>query len=261
MNEKKKLLIVLSFIIFIIAACTIMVIVENIKSKTIYNQFIEAYEKEGNTLVYIGRPTCSYCNLLDINMSDMKQRYDFEYIYINTDSFNNNYMNKVLEKLELTSTGTPYLAIVGDNKVIDRQNGFADYDKLFEFLQKNKIIKEDAELLLNYIGINEYEKILKSKDNNIVVVGQSTCRYCLNAKVILNEIVEEKGITINYLNITYLTTDEKKIFTDSFDYFKSNSWGTPVMMIVKNGKIVDMIEQLTTKDKYIEFFEKNGVLK
>ena len=178
MNEKKKLLIVLSFIIFIIAACTIMVIVENIKSKTIYNQFIEAYEKEGNTLVYIGRPTCSYCNLLDINMSDMKQRYDFEYIYINTDSFNNNYMNKVLEKLELTSTGTPYLAIVGDNKVIDRQNGFADYDKLFEFLQKNKIIKEDAELLLNYIGINEYEKILKSKDNNIVVVGQSTCRYC-----------------------------------------------------------------------------------
>ena len=66
-------------------------------------------------------------------------------------------MNGVLENLELTIIGTPYLAIVGDNKVIDRQNGFADYDKLFEFLQKNKIIKEDAELLLNYIGINEYD--------------------------------------------------------------------------------------------------------
>ena len=238
-----------------------MILVDNARNKAVYNKFIEAYEKDSNTLVYIGRPTCGYCNLLDINMSEMKERYDFDYIYINTDSFSSTYMKKVLEKLSLTSIGTPYLAIVGNNKVVDRQNGFADYDKLFSFLQKNKIIKEDAKLLLNYIGLNEYEKILKSKGNNIVVIGQSTCPHCLNAKVLLNQIVEEKDITINYLNITYLTPDEKKTFTNSFDYFKSDSWGTPVMMIIKNGKIVDMLEEFTTKDKYVEFLEENGVLK
>ena len=140
-----------------------------------------------------------------------------------------------------------------------RQTEYKDYDETFKFLQTNGIISSDSKLLLNYIGIDEYKKLVSGKENSIIVVGQSTCTYCVNAKVILNDIVASNGTKVNYLNVTYLDDDAKKEFISSFDYF-SGSWGTPLTLIVKDGKIVDKLEQMVSKDEYISFFEKNGVL-
>ena len=103
------------------------------------------------------------------------------------------------------------------NIMTTEQNGYSDYDITFEFLQDNGIIDEDAELLLNYIGLDEYEKLLKGKENSVVVVGQSTCAYCIQSKIILNKIAEEKGVEINYLNISYLTEEEGADFEASLD--------------------------------------------
>lgn len=259
MNEKNKLIIVLAVILFIVVGVVGFSIYESKKSEKMYNEFEEKFNGSTNALVYIGRPTCGYCNLLTPSLEDMKSRYNFDYTYINIDKINNKYLNKILEKLKITSLGTPYLAIVSNGEVIDTQNGYADYDKIFEFLQKNTIISSDSKLLLNYINLEEYNKIIKEKDSNIIVVGQSTCQYCVKAKVILNEIASKNDIEINYLNLSYLQQEEYTDFTSSFDYFQGE-FGTPVTLIVKDGKIVDKLEQLVTKDEYVKFFEKNGVL-
>ena len=152
------------------------------------------------------------------------------------------------------------MAVVSNGEVVDSQNGYADYDIIFEFLQENNIIAEDAELLLNYIGLEEYEKLLDGKENSVVVVGQSTCAYCIQSKIILNKIAEEKDVEINYLNISYLTEEEGAEFEGSLDYFEEEQWGTPLMLIVRDGKLIDIIEQLVTEDEYIEFLEENEVL-
>ena len=102
-------------------------------------------------------------------------------------------------------------------------------------------------------------KRYQSDEKNIIVVGQSTCGYCVQAKLILNEIAEEKDVTINYLNVSYMTEEEGEKFESSLEYFEG-SWGTPVMMIVQDGKMIDIVEQLVTKDEYIEFLEENEVL-
>ena len=197
--------------------------------------------------------------MLNPSLTDMKERYDFDYIYIDAAKINSSYMSKILEKLNLTSIGTPYLAIVSNGKIVDTQNGYADYDVTFEFLQENDIIDKDAKLLLNYIDYEEYDKLLKSDEKNIIVVGQSTCGYCVQAKLILNEIAEEKDITINYLNVSYMTEEEGEKFEKSLEYFEG-SWGTPVMMVVQDGEMIDIVEQLVTKGEYIEFLEENEVL-
>lgn len=259
MNENKKLIVVLGVIAAIIAIIITASIVDGSKNEKLYDEFRTAFESSENSLIYIGRPTCGYCNLLNPSILDMKERYNFDYVYVNTDELSSKYLNKILSDLDITSLGTPYLAVVSNGEVVARQTEYKDYDETFKFLQTNGIISSDSKLLLNYIGIDEYKKLVSGKENSIIVVGQSTCTYCVSAKVILNDIVASNGTEINYLNVTYLDDDAKKEFISSFDYF-SGSWGTPLTLIVKDGKIVDKLEQMVSKDEYISFFEKYGVL-
>lgn len=259
MNENKKLYIVLGAIALIVVLIGGLIFNSYKKQQGIYDEFLDAYNGTENTLVYIGRPTCGYCSLLSPNLEEMADRYKFDYIYLNTDEINSSIMQKVLKDLGLTSVGTPYLAIVSNGKVVARQNGYTDYDVTFKFLQENHIIGKDAQLLLNYIGLDEYKTLLAEDKLNVIVVGQSTCSYCIKAKLVLNQVVEEKGIDINYLNVSYLESEEKFTeFESTLEYLQSE-WGTPIMMIVKNGQLVDVKEGVSTKSGYIEFLEENGV--
>ena len=260
MNESKKILIVVGVVVFAVLGIFGFALAEGKASEELYNEFENAFNGDKNTLVYLGSSTCGYCQLLNPSLEDMKERYEFDYVYIDASEINSSYLNKILKELEISSLGTPYLAVVSNGKVVDTQNGYSDYDVTFEFLQENEIIDKDSELLLNYIGYDEYEKLLNGKDNSVVVVGQSTCGYCVQAKIILNKIAEEKDVEINYLNISYLKEEEGEKFESSLDYFEDEQWGTPLMLIVKDGKLVDIIEQLVTEDEYIEFLEENEVL-
>lgn len=260
MNESKKMLIVVGAVVFVILGIFGFALTESKASEQMYNDFEAALNGSENKLVYIGSSTCGYCQLLNPSLEDMKERYNFDYLYIDANEISSGYLKKILSKLEISSLGTPYLAVVSNGEIVDTQNGYSDYDITFKFLQDNEIIGKDEKLLLNYIDYEEYEKLLKSDEKNVIVVGQSTCSYCVQAKVILNEIVEEEDVTINYLNISYLTEEEGTEFESSLEYFEG-SWGTPVMMIVQDGKMVDIIEQFVEKEEYVEFLKDNGVIK
>lgn len=260
MNEIKRLIVVLSVTAVLLFSIIGFVFIGNKNSKSVYESFKEKFNGETNSLIYIGRPTCGYCNLLTPSLDDMKQRYNFEYTYINVDEISESILNKILQDLQIKEVGTPYMAVVSGGKVIGVQNGYADYDETFKFLQNNSIISSEEKLLLNYISYTEYENLIKSKEKSIIVVGQSTCSYCINAKLVLNNIAEKNNTKINYLNVSYLTEQEITKFTSSFDYFGTDTWGTPVTIIVQKGKIIDMIEGYATEEEYTEFFEKNEVL-
>lgn len=267
MNEKKKLWIILGGILLLVLLIVLLAINNTQKSKKLYEEFEKAFNSSENALIYIGRPTCKYCTLLQPSLDEMSDRYDFNYVYINIDDFSSTYFNQVMEKLGIKEIGTPYLAIVKDGKVIAKNsdnedktlNGYMDYDKLFGFLQNNGIIAEDAKLNLNYIGYDDYAKLLAGSEKSVIVIGQSTCGYCIQAKLILNKLADEKSVKINYVNVSYFSEEQGKNFEKSLEYF-SGEWGTPVMMIVQDGKMVDVLENLNSQAKYEEFLKKNGVL-
>ena len=132
----------------------------------------------------------------------------------------------------------------------------------YYFLKKYNFIDSNSKLKLNYVDYSGYKKIVSSEDTNILVIGQTTCGYCIKAKPILNQIAIDKNIKINYLNITKLSDEEKNKFTKYLDYFSENTeWGTPLTLIVKNGKVVDSANGLLDYDGYVSLFEKNGMVK
>ncbi len=259
MSESKKMLVVVGAVILLIIGSVGFVYAGNQDSKEIYEQFTTEFNDSENTLVYLGSSTCGYCSLLNPSLQDMASRYDFDYLYIDINEMSSSYVRKVLNDLGLTSVGTPYLAIVANGKVVDKQNGYDDYNVVFEFLQDNNVIAEDAKLDLNYIDYETYEELLASEDKEVIVIGQTTCGYCVQAKVILNDVASEHEVAINYLDYTKLDSDEKEQFAESLEYFQEE-WGTPIIMIVQNGEIVDMIEQLATEDEYVEFLQENEVI-
>ena len=260
MSESKKILVVVGVLVLLILGSVGLVFAGGQESKEIYENFTAKYNGSENTLVYLGSSTCGYCSLLNPSIQDMAKRYDFEYLYIDISEMSSSYLGKIMTDLNIEKIGTPYLAIVSNGKVVDKQNEYDDYNVVFEFLQENEIIAEDAELALNYIDYDTYEKLLNSKDKEVIVIGKTTCGYCVQAKIILNDVASENDVEINYFDYAKSDSDEREAFLESLDYFQEEEWGTPILMIVQNGKIVDMIEQLVTEDEYIEFLEENEVI-
>ena len=119
MNESKKMLVVVGIAIFAVLGIFGFALAEGKKSEELYNQFESAFNGENNTLVYLGSSTCGYCQLLNPSLEDMKDRYDFDYVYVDAGEISSSYLSKILEKLELSSLGTPYLAVVSNGKVVD----------------------------------------------------------------------------------------------------------------------------------------------
>ncbi len=263
MNEKKKLIILFGIVLATILLIVIGSIYESVNSKKYLDSFYSALNGSENKLVMIGRDNCSWCQLFHPTLDSMKDTYNFDYIYVNTNELTSGVMNKMLKDINVDPNefGTPLTVVVKDGTVVDSLNGYVDEVQLLDFLKKYDFAPEDAKLPLNYINYNEYKKILKSSDTNILVIGQTTCTYCIKAKPILSQIASDKNVKINYLNVTELSDEEKTKFNDSLDYLSKNEWGTPLTLILKNGEVIDSANGLLDYDGYVELFQNNSLIK
>lgn len=263
MDEKKKLFVLLGIVVAVILFIVIGSIVEENNSKRYLKDFYSDLNSSENKLVMIGRDNCSWCQLFKPTLDFMSEKYGLKYTYVNTNKLTNSSFNKMLKSINVSSDdfGTPLTVVVRNGEVVDSLNGYTDEVDLLEFLKKYDFISSDAKLVLNYVDYSGYKKILKSDKASILVVGQTSCTYCIKAKPILNEVADSNNITINYLNITKLSEEESIKFNDSLDYLKDNKWGTPLTLIIKDGKVVDSANGLLDKDGYTELFKKNGFIK
>ena len=263
MDEKKKIVVLLS----IIAWVGLLIIGgskhESHDSKKHLSDFYSAFNGNEYKLVMIGRDDCSWCQLFKPNLDFMHDNYGVDYIYVNTNKLTNGVFNKLLDDIgvDKNSFGTPLTVVVRDGKVVDSINGYVDEKDLFDFLKKYNFISTDAKLPLNYVDYNGYKSVVKSNDNKILILGQTTCSHCIKVKPILGNIALKYGITINYLDITKLSDDERGKFTKYLTYLSENDWGTPLALIVNNGEVIDSVNGELDYDGYVDFFRENGFIK
>lgn len=109
----------------------------------------------------------------------------------------------------------------------------------------------------NEISVDDYLNLYKSDSQSIVLLSRPTCHYCQIATPIIENIIYEKDAKINYINTDELSEDDKSKLLSSDEYL-ANGYGTPLIIVVGNSKIIDKIEGLTTKNNYMEFFEEYG---
>lgn len=106
------------------------------------DQYIEFYNGSENKVVFIGRPTCSYCQIADPIVRKINKDYDLNIYYLNTDEFSGDDEATFVKSDEFLEEGygTPMLFIVSNGEIVDKVDGLTDTAHYIEFLKTNNII-------------------------------------------------------------------------------------------------------------------------
>jgi predicted bacteriocin transport accessory protein len=247
----------------------------------------EALASSDLNLIYLGRPTCGWCNKIRPHLNYMTEKYDLSFIYVNMDEISSGDQTTLFSKLDIdvNEFGTPYLAVIKDGKKIAEQVGFVPEEELFKFVQDNKLIDKDAKYEnsgisdeeeeepvvednsaytdIDFVDFNKYKEIYESGNESVLVLGQTGCSYCNKYKPVINEIAKEKNITINYLDVRNINQEEwNTLISNLNDYFKDHEqWGTPLTLIIKDKKVIDYQEGYNEKSTALKFLKDNGLIK
>lgn len=107
------------------------------------------------------------------------------------------------------------------------------------------------------ISYTEYEELMNSNKPFLMVIIQDGCGYCEMYEPVVEEVANELGIPINYLNLTNLSSEESNKLSKSNSYLKKNQWGTPTTLFMVGDKVIDSIGQYVEKDDFVSFVKEN----
>ena len=126
--------------------------------------------------------------------------------------------------------------------------------------EESKAVQDSEKAELNEITIDEYLDYYNGDTNKLILVARPTCGYCQIAEPIIQKLIKEYNIELYYLNTDNLVGEESAKFTQSDSKF-SEGFGTPMLLVVGNSKIVDMVDGLTDTAHYTEFLKDNKFIK
>lgn len=120
-------------------------------------------------------------------------------------------------------------------------------------------VPDDEQKDFNDIDIDEYLDLYDGSEDSIVLFSRPTCGYCQIAEPILHHIAYQYKLTINHVNTDEMPSSDETKLVESDDYF-SDGFGTPLLVVVSNGEIVDMVSGLVDTENYVKFFTKHGFI-
>lgn len=130
--------------------------------------------------------------------------------------------------------------------------------------EKNPLLKEDEEIPENEMGdltsisMNDLKNMLENNEKKVVMLGTDSCYWCVNQKPILQYVVYNYGVEINYLNLNEMTEDEYNELTTLHDDLQK--FGTPAFIIVDGGNITTVSEGAMPTDTIVQFLKDNGIM-
>ena len=109
------------------------------------------------------------------------------------------------------------------------------------------------------IDINNYLEMYNGSEKQIILIARPTCQYCQIAEPILQNFIYKYQLSINYLNTDNFETQDDETLIESDEVF-GDELGTPMLLIIGNGQVYDVVDGLTDTAHYEEFFKKNGYI-
>lgn len=111
----------------------------------------------------------------------------------------------------------------------------------------------------NEIDFDTFEKLIEKKENFVLVVGSSQCSHCAEYEVTMDEIINEYGLDIKYINVFNLTEKEKAKLDAKTHY----NYATPTTVFFKDGKLdnTSTIRGNQKKENVEKKLIKNGYIK
>ena len=147
----------------------------------------------------------------------------------------------------------------GDSYAEDSNTSSSGMDMTTRAQQESASISEDEKKDFDDIDVDRYLELYDGGQNSIVLLSRPTCGYCQIAEPILHHIAYQYDLTIYHVNTDEMDSDDQTNLVQSDDYF-SEGFGTPLLLVVSNGEIVDMVSGLVDTASYVSFFTENGFI-
>lgn len=107
-----------------------------------------------------------------------------------------------------------------------------------------------------------YEKVndmLEVKESFILFIGSSSCGACARYSVTLNDVIEEYGTDVKYIDLSKLSKNEESRLLSMFPIT-----GTPTTIFIDSGdedSTYNRIVGSAKKSEIIDKFKENGYIK
>ena len=125
---------------------------------------------------------------------------------------------------------------------------------------ESSAVKEDEMREYATTDVDGYLYFLKATDKKrLVLVASPTCGYCQIASPIIHNIAFRHNIKIYYLDTSKFDSDAQSKFVNSDERF-AEGFGTPMLLLVSEGKIHDSVDGLTDTAGYEDFFKTHGYI-
>lgn len=103
------------------------------------DEFVEAFKGSKTQVIYIGRPTCSYCAAFLPTLQQAQKDYNYTTLYLNIDEVDSSEISKITELDEWLNNyygTTPLVIVVKDGKIQgEGWVGYAEYDTFAAYLE------------------------------------------------------------------------------------------------------------------------------
>ena len=109
------------------------------------------------------------------------------------------------------------------------------------------------------ISYDELNKMLEKKQDFILFIGSDTCSACNTYKGTLNDVIEEYGTDVKYINLASLSKAEESSLVSKFPIN-----GTPTTVFITDGEEEDTHNRIVgsaKKSEIVNEFKENGYIK
>lgn len=208
------------------------------------------------TLIYITFVNNELVNSKDEMLKNLCLNYNVNYDLIEGYTFSHKQQMKYINKFGFTEFKNELIVIVENGRirnVLDKN--YLVIDDYIEIFQNYDIIKAINEYL-TYINILEFKNIIENGNKEVIVFGNSNCKYCDTIKYLLGTISKENNINIYYLELNDENIDE---IIQELGYEGVITY--PFTIVIENGKIIDYVIGISEEEYFINFFKKVGIIR
>ena len=236
MNKAVKIGIILLLVVGVLLLASLANGKKAVKTIT-----LEEYKtiSSGNGFVYYGSGT---------NMSlieDIAKTYNLEINFLDSDKNENQDLK--------------------ENTLYEYKKGKESYKYSgdFDSYKFSESLVEDGIHLKGHVtvSLDEYKKIKEAKGYHLMFIGRETCGYCTQFKDSIKEALQKYNFIVYYIDTdTFQTEDEYNELIATDKYMSENEWGTPLSLLYKDGKRIDVINGYVSAAELVDFLEANKVV-
>lgn len=236
-------------------------------------EFYEYFESEEKTLIVFASSQCGYCVAQEPIVEAIAKEYNINYLYMDyLELGSDEEIDQVIAELELENGSTPTSVVVQNGKIIDTWVGYVDGEEYLNHLIDAGVVKKGTKYTLEQnieaVDYSQFKKLLKGSKVSAIIVDMPTCAVCYEARVAVNELAEKHNIKVYQLSAKVLSDDEMDKFIDGLgtwgydaeEYKEDKSVAVPLLLFVKNGKIVRYETGYSEETDLEGLFEKAGLI-